>query len=200
VPAGLVAGLLLVGLGLATAGPAAAAEDITRPQARVVMGPSCRPGGMVIDVVARSVPYSVRLATTRTPGGEDVATVQPWQTVTLRSGLVDWGETIDSRLEYVALDGSGARFVDELAEYSFTRPTQADCAAAAGPPAAIPSLPPVSSGPQASSATVRAAAFRTPTSATGTGDLAALIAAAVSLVCSAAGLVAVLGRRRALSR
>jgi hypothetical protein len=142
VPTGLVAGLLLlvlVGIGLATAGPAAAAEDPTRPQARVVKGPSCRPGGMVIDVVARSVPYSVRLATTRTPSGEDEATVQPGATVTLRSGPVDWGETIDSRLEYTALDGSGTSYVDELDNYSFTRPTQADCAAAAGPPANVPS-------------------------------------------------------------
>ena len=44
-----------------------------------------------------------------------------------------YGETIDGRLEYTALDGSGVTFADELEEYSFTRPTKEDCDAIADP-------------------------------------------------------------------
>ena len=141
VPAGLVAGLLLLlffGAALATAAPAAAVDDQSRPQARVVKGPSCAPGGMVIDVVARSVRYRVVLATTRTPSGEDEATVAPGATVRLRSRDVAWGETIDSRLEYTALDGSGTTFVDELTDWTFTRPSEHDCAAIAAPSSSAP--------------------------------------------------------------
>jgi hypothetical protein len=87
----------------------------------------------VVEVVAGTSPYAVRLATTRTPSGEDQATLQPGQTVVLHTGDVDYGETIDGRLEYTALDGSGTTFVDELVEYSFTRPTKADCDAIAAP-------------------------------------------------------------------
>jgi hypothetical protein len=87
----------------------------------------------VVEVVAGTSPYAVRLATTRTPSGEDQATLQPGQTVVLHTGDVDYGETIDGRLEYTALDGSGVTFVDELEEYSFTRPTKADCDAIAAP-------------------------------------------------------------------
>jgi len=75
----------------------------------------------------------VRLATTRTPSGEDEATLQPRQTAVLHTGDVANGETIDGRLEYTALDGSGVTFVDELEEYSFTRPTKQDCDAIADP-------------------------------------------------------------------
>lgn len=205
-PAGLVTGLLLLvflGMALATAGPAAAAEDPTRPQARVLQGPSCHPGGMVIDVVARSVPYSVRLATTRRPGGEDQAVVRPGQTVTLRSGPVDWGETIDSRLEYTALDGSGTSYVDELELYSFTRPTQADCAAAAGPPANTPA-PSTSSvagaGQGTDAGAMPAADLRPSASVSRTGDLWALVAAAVALLGTVAALVTVVAQQRASGR
>ena len=143
-PAGLVAGLLLLlffGAALATAAPAAAVEDQSRPEARVVKGPSCSPGGMVIDVVARSTPYRVVLATTRTPSGEDQATVAPGATVRLRSRDVAWGETIDSRLRYTALDGSGTTFVDELTDWTFTRPSEHDCAAIAAPSSSAPASP-----------------------------------------------------------
>ena len=143
-PAGLVAGLLLLlffGAALATAAPAAAVEDQSRPEARVVKGPSCSPGGMVIDVVARSTPYRVVLATTRTPSGEDQATVAPGATVRLRSRDVAWGETIDSRLRYTALDGSGTTFVDELTDWTFTRPSEHDCAAIAAPSSSAPAAP-----------------------------------------------------------
>ena len=124
---------LLFGAALATAVPAAADDGSARPDARVTAGPSCRPGGLVVEVVAGTVPYSVRLATTRTPSGEDEAVLQPGQTVVLHSRDVDWGETIDGRLEYTARDGSGDTFVDELDEYSFTRPTKEDCDAVAAP-------------------------------------------------------------------
>jgi hypothetical protein len=87
----------------------------------------------VVEVVAGTSPYAVRLATTRTPSGEDQATLQPGQTAVLHTGDVAYGETIDGRLEYTALDGSGVTFVDELEEYSFTRPTKEDCDAIAAP-------------------------------------------------------------------
>ena len=135
VSGGLVTGFVLVLLAL-NASPAAAVEDPTRPDGRVTHGPSCKPGGLVVEVVAGTSPYFVRLATTRQPAGEDEAVLAPGETVTLRTDDVAWGETIDGRLEYTARDGSGATAVDELETYSFTRPTQEDCeavSAATGP-------------------------------------------------------------------
>src|SRR4051812_36718729 len=133
--AGLVASVsaVLFGIALATAAPAFAVDDPTRPDAQVTHGPSCRPGGLVVEVVAGTKPYAVKLATTRTPSGEDDAVLQPGQSVVLHSDDVDYGETIDGRLEYTALDGSGVTFVDELEEYSFTRPSKEDCDAIAAP-------------------------------------------------------------------
>src|SRR3954463_6706502 len=133
--AGFVTGFVavLLGLALATAAPAAAADDPTRPDARVTHGPSCRPGGLVVEIVAGTAPYSVRLATTRTPAGEDEASLGPGQTVVLRTGDVAYGETIDGRLEFAAQDGTGVTYVDELLEYSFTRPSKEDCDAIADP-------------------------------------------------------------------
>ncbi|SOE00456.1 hypothetical protein [Blastococcus haudaquaticus] len=134
--------LLLLGAALASAAPAAAIDDPTRPDARVTHGPSCRPGGLVVEVVAGTVPYAVRLATTRTPAGEDEAQLAPGETVVLRTGDVAWGETIDGRLEFTAGDGSGTAFTDELEEYSFTRPTREDCDAVAQPTNPDPTPPP----------------------------------------------------------
>jgi hypothetical protein len=161
--AGMLSGLflLLMGAGLATAAPAQAVDDPTRPDARVTYGPSCRPGGLVVEVTAGSAPYFVRLSTTRQPGGEDQATVAPGTTVTLRSDDVDWGETIDGRLEYTARDGSGVSYVDELENYSFTRPTREDCEAAHAPtdphpspsPTPAPAPPQQSGGPSAPTST-----------------------------------------------
>src|SRR3954470_11117621 len=133
--AGFVTGFVAVlfGAALATAAPAAAADDPSRPDGRVTHGPSCRPGGLVVEVVAGTSPYVVRLATTRTPSGEDEAVLAPGETVVLRSGGVDYGETIDGRLEFAAQDGTGVTYVDELREYSFTRPTKEDCDAIADP-------------------------------------------------------------------
>ena len=130
--------------GLAGVGPAAAIDDSTRPDARVTHGPSCRPGGVVVEVVAGSAPYAVTLATTRTPDGEDFAEVEPGGTVVLRTGGVTWGETIDGWLEYRALDGSGDAWVDDLAGYTFTRPAEEDCAAITAPaaPATVPGTDP----------------------------------------------------------
>ncbi len=151
VSAGVFSGLLLLllGAGIATAAPALAVDDPTRPDARVTHGPSCRPGGLVVEVTAGSSPYFVRLATTRQAGGEDQATLTPGTTVTLHSDDVDWGETIDGRLEYSARDGSGVTFVDELDNYSFTRPTQEDCDAVNDPTQPHPS-PPSSAAPSTS--------------------------------------------------
>jgi hypothetical protein len=133
--AGLLTGFVavLLGAALATAAPAAAIDDPSRPDARVTHGPSCRPGGLVVEVVAGTAPYAVRLSTTRTPSGEDEATLQPGETVVLRTADVAHGETIDGRLEFAAQDGTGVTYVDELEEYSFTRPTQEDCDAIAAP-------------------------------------------------------------------
>jgi hypothetical protein len=158
VSAGLVASFVAVlfGVALATAAPAAAGDDPTRPDARVTYGPSCRPGGLVVEVVAGTSPYAVRLATTRTPSGEDEATLQPGQTVVLRTDDVAYGETIDGRLEFAAQDGTGVTYVDELEEYSFTRPTREDCDAIADPSptgSATPS-PSTTAGPTASGGAV----------------------------------------------
>jgi hypothetical protein len=146
VSAGLVTSflVLLAAAAVAAAAPAAAVDDPSRPDGRVTHGPSCRPGGLVVEVVAGTAPYSVRLATTRTPSGEDEAVLEPGETVVLRTDDVDWGETIDGRLEYAAGDGSGTTFVDELEEYSFTRPTREDCEAIALPTTPEP-VPPSSS-------------------------------------------------------
>ena len=140
---------MFFGAALATAAPAAAIDDPTRPDARVTHGPSCRPGGLVVEVVAGTAPYSVRLATTRTPSGEDEATLQPGQAVVLQTGDVAYGETIDGQLEFAALDGTGVTFVDELEEYSFTRPTKEDCDAVASPSDPEP-VPPTTQDPSAS--------------------------------------------------
>lgn len=151
-PRGTTRGALLAAAfmtaGIAVAGPAAAAPALapdiavpdpaapTPPTATVERGPSCSPGGVVVRVVGGSVPWSVVLATTRHPEGEDRAEVAPGGTVVLHSAGVSWGETIDSRLVYTALDGSGAHAVDELTDWTFTRPTREDCAAI-GAPAAL---------------------------------------------------------------
>ena len=138
---------LLLG-GIALASPAAAVDDPTKPDARVTHGPSCHPGGVVVEVTGGTVDYDVTFATTRTPGGEDAAEVRAGATVVLRTGDVAWGETIDGRLEYTALDGSGTSFVDELAGYTFTRPAEEDCAAITAPTAAatVPRVEPQPDG------------------------------------------------------
>jgi hypothetical protein len=48
--------VLLLGAALATAAPAAAIDDPSRPAGRVTHGPSCRPGGLVVEVVAGTAP------------------------------------------------------------------------------------------------------------------------------------------------
>ncbi|MBN1091302.1 hypothetical protein JKP75_01020 [Blastococcus sp. TML/M2B] len=123
--AGLVLGLTAIGV--LAAPPAAAIDDPAVPDARVTGAPSCRPGGLVVEVVGGTAPYAVRLATTRAPAGEDEGVVQPGETVVLRTGDVAPGETIDGRLEYTAQDGSGPDVVDELAGATFTRPTAEAC-------------------------------------------------------------------------
>ena len=131
-----IAGLLLAAsmAGVVLAGPAAAIDDSTQPDARVTHGPSCRSGGLVVEVVAGTLPYAVRLTTTRSPDAEDEALLEPGQVVELRTGEVAPGETIDARLEYAAQDGSGTTFVDDLADWTLTRPTAEDCDAATAPP------------------------------------------------------------------
>ena len=147
-------------------------DDPTRPEVHVTQGPSCRPGGLVVEVVAGTKPYAVKLATTRTPSGEDGAVLQPGQSAVLHSGDVDYGETIDGRLEFTALDGSGADYVDELEEYSFTRPTKEDCDAIADPTTDPDSSPsPSNSGSTSagtSAPTTSAAATQAPDTRSGT--------------------------------
>jgi hypothetical protein len=130
----------LFSAGVALAGPAAAVDDAARPGARVTHGPSCRPGGVVVEVTGGTVGYAVTLATTRRPAGEEAAEVAPGVVVVLRTGPVQWGETIDPFLRYAALDGSAAGYVDELPGYRFTRPAAEDCAAIA-PPTGVAALP-----------------------------------------------------------
>ena len=162
-----LSGLALVVLGssVALALPAAAVDDPTRPDVQVTHGPSCRPGGVVVEVTAGTVAYAVRLLTSRSAEPEDAAELASGATAVLRTGEVAWGETIDSRLEFVAADGSGS-YADELEEYSFTRPTAEDCAAIGIPPLkTLPAAPAEAAPP---SATEPAAA--TPAPATLPGD------------------------------
>jgi hypothetical protein len=153
--------LLLFGAAVVTAAPAAAIDDPSRPDARVTHGPSCRPGGLVVEVVAGTAPYAVRLATTRTPSGEDEAVLAPGETVVLRTDDVAWGETIDGRLEFTARDGSSSTYTDELEEYSFTRPTREDCEAVSAPTEPHPS--PTPSDPTAPPSTPGDAGGQAPT-------------------------------------
>ena len=136
--AGVVSGLLtaLLAVAVATALPAVAIDDRTRPDVQVTHGPSCRPGGIVVEVVAGTAAYTVRLSTTRRPAGEDEVTLAPRDSAVLQTGNVAPGETIDPRLEFTALDGSGTTYVDELADYTLTRPTTEDCELARNPPIA----------------------------------------------------------------
>lgn len=140
--ASLVLAGLLLAAGLVTAPAALAIDDPSRPDARVTHGPSCRPGGVVVEVTAGTESYAVRLATTRAPDGEDSAEIAPGTTVTLATGDVAWGETIDGWLEYTAPDGSG--YVDDLEGYTFTRPAEEDCEALTAPasPATVPPVEP----------------------------------------------------------
>ena len=134
--------VLLSAAAVAGAGAAVAIDDPTRPDARVTHGPSCHPGGIVVEVVAGRAPYTVRLATTRRPAGEDEATLTAQgASVVLRTGDVAPGETIDPRLEFTARDGSGVAYVDELEEYTLTRPTVEDCELALSPPPPPPAPP-----------------------------------------------------------
>ena len=196
----LVGGFALVGVLFAPA--AAAADDPAQPDWTVVSGPSCHPGGVEIRVVDGTVPYTVVLATTRSPDGEDSADLAPGETVLLHTGDVDWGETIDSRLVFTARDGSGATFSDELADYSFTRPAQEDCAAIAPSLSAVTDAPatvPASSGdraPQDGDVQVAPAASAQPVAPVNRPPDWALIAAGVSLAGAAAGLVLAAARRR----
>src|SRR4051794_1437740 len=139
------ASLLFLAAGVALAGPAAAAQDPAAPQATVTKGPSCDPGGMEIEIVAGTAPYSVVLATTRDPDGEDEARLAPRATVFVHTGPIAWGETVAPRLEYTALDASGTSFTDELPDWSMTRPSRKDCAAI-GAPAAIETTTPAPAG------------------------------------------------------
>jgi hypothetical protein len=107
----------------------------------------------------------VRLATTRTPSGEDEAVLRPGQTVVLHSDDVANGETIDGRLEFTAMDGSGVTYVDELEEYSFTRPSKEDCDAIAEPSSTQPASTTVSGS---SAPTTAAATTEAPVTGSGT--------------------------------
>jgi hypothetical protein len=186
---------LLAGVALAPA--ASAADDPARPDYAVVSGPSCHPGGVEIRVVDGTVPYSVVLATTRHPEGEDSADLRPGETVELHTGDVAWGETIDSRLVFTARDGSGVTFSDELEPYSFTRPAEKDCAAIAPSLAgttASPATVPASSGgsaPQRLDLQVEVAAASQPVAPVNRPPDWALIAAGVSLLGAGGGLVLV---------
>jgi hypothetical protein len=197
---------VLVCAGIAGAAPALAVDDPTRPDARVTHGPSCRPGGVVVEVTGGTVAYAVTLATTRQPLGEAVAEVAPGAVVVLSTGDVDWGETIDPLLEYAALDGSGTAYVDELDGYSFTRPAAEDCAAIAAPPAGadvspapmpVPGLPtPSGVAPAAVDTVPQEAAAESPIPGDD-GVAWPVLAAGAALLAGAAGLAARSGRRGA---
>jgi hypothetical protein len=120
----------------------------------------------------------VRLATTRTPAGEDSGTVQPGATLRLHGADVAYGETVDSRLEYTALDASGTSYVDELEDWTMTRPSKADCDAVTAPPsdgsssdvAPSPAATPSSAAPGAAGSTGAGQSSAAPQAATAASD------------------------------
>ena len=194
----MVLGLLCAGTALA--GPAAAVDDPTRPDARITHGPSCRPGGVAVEVTGGTVGYAVTLGTSRRPAGEQSAEVVPGAVVVLSTGPVDWGETIDPFLQYTALDGSGAGWVDELTGYDFTRPAAEDCAAISPPggaavvpqhgeavPMPVPGLP----DPSSTAPTVAVSAQEV--AAVPGGVQWPVLAAGGALVAASTGLVLVAG-------
>ncbi|RBY93970.1 hypothetical protein DQ244_00940 [Blastococcus sp. TBT05-19] len=154
-PAGVVTGLLVAAMAaaVAVAGPALAIDDPSRPDAQVTRGPSCQPGGIVVELVAGTAAYTVRLSTTRQPAGEDEVTLVPQGTGLLQTGDVAPGETIDPRLEFTARDGSGVTYVDELEDWTLTRPTTEDCEAVRNPAPTPPSTPTATVEPTSPSAT-----------------------------------------------
>jgi hypothetical protein len=206
-----VTALALLCAGIALAGPAAAVDDDARPDARVTHGPSCRPGGVVVEVAGGTVGHAVTLGTSRRPAGEQTAEVAPGAVVVLSTGPVDWGETIDPFLQYTALDGSGAGWVDELTGYDFTRPAAEDCAAIS-PPAGAAVVPqhgeavpmPVPGPPDPSSTGPAGSTDGTPTAPVSAQEAAAVpggvhwpvLAAGGALVAASTGLVLVAGSRR----
>ena len=107
--AGLVASFLVLLLRRRRWPTAAPGRRRRRPHAPRRPGharPELRPRWLVVEVVAGTSPLLVRLATTRTPSGEDEATSGPARPSSCSSGDVDYGETIDGRLEYTARDGA----------------------------------------------------------------------------------------------
>jgi len=144
--------LVLLAAALAMASPAAAVDDPTRPGAEVTRGPSCRPGGIVVQVLAGAVAYTVRLSTSRRPAGEDEVSLAPEAVGTLQTADVAPGETIDPRLEFTSQDGSGTTYVDELEDYTLTRPTTEDCEAALNQPSPASAEPSATAEPTSSSA------------------------------------------------
>ncbi|SNS63742.1 hypothetical protein SAMN06893096_10610 [Geodermatophilus pulveris] len=192
----VVLGLLSAGLlcaGVTLAGPAAAVDHAALPDTRVTHGPSCRPGGVVVEVTAGTVGYAVTLATARRPAGEDAAEVAPGTVVVLRTGPVDWGETVDPYLEYTPLDGSGPAYVDGLAGFDFTRPSSGECAALAGP--VVPAGPPREGAAAGSPAAVTVAAQQGPAGEDG-GSRWPLLAAGGAVLAAGAGVAVVSGGRR----
>ena len=198
-----VTALALLCAGIALAGPAAAVDDDARPDARVTHGPSCRPGGVAVEVTGGTVGHAVTLGTSRRPAGEQTAEVAPGAVVVLSTGPVDWGETIDPFLQYTALDGSGAGWVDELTGYDFTRPAAEDCAAISPPagaavvpqhgeavPMPVPGLP----DPSSTAPTVPVSAQEAV--AVPGGVQWPVLAAGGALVAASTGLVLVAGSRR----
>ena len=205
----VVMALALLCAGIALAGPAAAVDDVARPDARVTHGPSCRPGGVVVEVTGGTVGHAVTLGTGRRPAGEGAADVAPGAVVVLSTGEVDWGETIDPFLAYTALDGSGDAWVDDLTGYSFTRPAAEDCAAISPPggaavvpqsgqPVPVPGLPdPGSVAPAGTTDGTPVVAVAAAEAAAVTGGVPwPLLAAGGSLVAAGAGLTLVAGSRR----
>lgn len=191
----LSAALLCAGVVLA--GPAAAVDHEARPDARVTHGPSCRPGGVVVEVTAGTVGYAVTLATVRRPAGEDSAEVAPGAVAVLGTGPVDWGETIDPFLRYTALDGSGTGYVDDLTGFDFTRPAAEDCAAIA--PSTGAAVAPGPGGPPpgtAGGSPAVAVAAQEVAAAEDDGDRWPLLVAGGALLVAGAGLAVVSGVRR----
>ncbi len=155
-PGTLAFSLALVG-GLATAAPAIALEDPTRPSGRVVHGPNCVDGYLRIEITNGTRPHTVTIGYDGTAAGPATELAAGGET-TLEGTEIDWGRTVDVA---VAVTGSEG---DEppLTFSAYTRPTEEDCAAVTPPPT---TAPPTTSSPTATAPPSSTAPTTPPSSA-----------------------------------
>lgn len=155
----LTVGLALgavVTAGVVVAGHAAALEDPRRPTATVTHGPSCGPAVVRVQVTNGTEPHRVALVFDGVEV-QDAADLDAGEQAELTSQDVDWGVTVDVSLMVADPGGSIER---PLQLDTYTRPSEADCAAVVPTPTPVPSTSvpsmPVPSTPPAPSSSAPA--------------------------------------------